>query len=401
MISSRSLSILHVHTLPILSGSGINTLLTMQGSRDRGYQVALVCASMGRLTQQAEEMGIAVHLAPQLNREIHVLNDMQAVFALQRLMRRNRFDVVHTHNSKAGFVGRLAARLAGIPLVAHTVHGFAFHDAEYAFRRGLFLCLERLAAHWCDGMIFISKSLLDWAERERIGRGVPKAVIYSGIDVTAFKTADGSQFRKEWGILPQQLAVGMVSKLWEGKGHDVLLRAWKGVLENLQMEPKPVLLIVGEGHLEAALRSRMSQLRLQGSVIFTGFRTDIPAVTAAIDIAVLPSLFEGMGRVVLEAMAAGKPIVASNTGGIPDLVQHGTNGLLVEAGDPEALKRALLEVLSTPTLRRRLAEGSRVGVRREYTASYMVEQIHQFYEEVQSVKYRGNRRMADISRGAE
>ena len=384
--STKPLSILHVHTLPIISGSGINTLLTMKGSRDRGHRVSIACASRGRLTEAVQDEGMEAHLISQLTKEIVPAQDIGAVLALKRLMRRRHFDLVHTHNSKAGFVGRLAARQAGVPVVIHTVHGFAFHDAESAVRRALFRSLERRAAKWCDGLIFISKPLLDWAEREEIGRRVPKAVIYSGIDVESFQSAAGADFRHSLGIAPETLVVGMISKLWEGKGHDVLFLAWKEVLKSLQTTPPPLLLVVGEGYLESGLRKQVAKLGLESTVIFTGFQSNVPEVMAATDVTVLPRLFEGMGRVVLEGMAAGKPVIASNVGGIPDLIRHGENGLLVQPGSPHALKVALLEVISKPHLRAKLAAGARAGFRPEFSAVYMVEHIHQFYNRARELK---------------
>jgi len=325
---------------------------------------------------------MAVYLVSRLRREVNPLMDPAAVLELSRIIGRHRFDLVHTHNSKAGFIGRLAAQRARVPTVVHTVHGFAFHDEESAFRRALFRGLERIAARWCDGMIFISKPLLDWAERERIGPGVPRTVIFSGIDVDAFRAADGKSFRRQWNIAPDRLVVGVVSKLWEGKGHEILLHAWKETLRDIRIAPEPLLLIVGEGYLEGKLKRHVSYLGLDTSVLFTGFQSDIPAVTAAIDIAVLPSLFEGMGRVVLEAMASGKAVIASDVGGIPDLVRHRENGLLVRPGDCESLKQALVELLSNAVLRTRLGENGFAGFRPQYSASYMVEQIHRFYEDL-------------------
>lgn len=392
MNQSARLSILHIHTLPVVSGSGINTLLTMMGSRDCGHDVALACSSPGRLTEEARKAGMAVYLIPHLAREIHPGRDLAAVMALRKLIRRHRFALVHTHNSKAGIVGRLGARQAGVATVIHTVHGFAFHDAEAPWWRVLYRSLERIASSWCDGMIFVSQPLAEWADRERIGLRVPKAVIYSGIDAHAFQSADGRKFRQEHKISVNRLVVGMVSKLWEGKGHDILLDAWKEVLEGNTVKPDPLLILVGEGHLDKALQSRATELNLDDSVLFTGFRDDIPAVTAAMDVAVLPSLFEGMGRAVLEAMAAAKPVVASRVGGIPDLVTHGTNGLLVQPGDRGSLARALLEILSDASLRSRLGRAALTGFRAEYSAAYMVDQIHRFYEQVRTCR-------SDASRG--
>jgi len=371
--------ILHIHTLPIISGSGINTLLTMKGALDRGFQPGLACESEGRLTDETRKAGIPVYLTPALGREVNLFKDPAAVVSLARLIRREKFDIIHTHNSKAGFIGRLAGRLAGVPLVIHTVHGFAFHDAESPGRRILFRTLERVAARWCDGIIFISKPLEEWANRERIGLRVPRRVIYSGIDVESFRRADPQTVRREFGIPSNRVVVGMISKLWEGKGHRSLLQAWHQIQPDWSGGDRPHLMIVGEGPLEDELKQRVRQLELTNSVTFTGFRADIPEVTSAVDVAVLPSEFEGMGRVVLEAMAAGKPVVASRVGGIPDLVRDGVNGLLVPPNDVAALAAALRKVLTDGALREQLSEGAADSLDRKYSSSAMIEQIHAFY----------------------
>lgn len=382
------LAILHVHTLPVVSGSGINTLLTMLGSKARGHRVAMACESAGPLTELAGREGLGIRIVPALGREVRPFRDLSAVIRIARLLRAEHFDVVHTHNSKAGFIGRLAGRLARTPLVIHTVHGFAFHDAESLGRRMVFRNLERLAAHWCDGMIFISQPLVDWADREAIRGKAPRTVIYSGIHISAFQKADGTAVREELRVKEGQFLVGIVSKLWEGKGHDLLLKAWKQILDRKDIHPSPVLAIVGGGHLESHLKALTARLGLQDSVRFTGFRTDVPEVTAALDISVLPSLFEGMGRVAIEAIAAGKPIVASGVGGIPDIVKDGVNGLLVPPGDERALETALHEVLTNDDLRNRLSANAEATVRPEYSSEWMVEQIHRFYEKAAEHKGR-------------
>ncbi|HEY2934930.1 MAG TPA: glycosyltransferase family 4 protein [Acidobacteriota bacterium] len=379
------LNILHVHTLPIISGSGINTLLTMIGSLERGHDVTLACAPGGRLVEKARQAGVRVEPIAELGNEINPVRDLAAVRSLSRLMKRGKYHLVHTHNSKAGFIGRLAARRSGVPVVIHTVHGFAFHDAESKMRRFLFRTLERMADRWCDGMIFISRPLKQWAQKEGIGRNLPQAVIYSGIDVNAFQAANGSAFRKAFGISDQQLVAGIVSKLWEGKGHDILLHAWREVLNTVRNH-SPLLLVVGEGNLEPSLKGLAERLGLGHSVIFTGFQEDVPSATAALDVSVLPSLFEGMGRVVLEAFAAGKPMVASKVGGIPDLLKHGENGFLVEPGNRASLVTALREILANSAVRERLASGARNSLRPEHSSRYMVEQIHRFYREVAQAK---------------
>jgi glycosyltransferase involved in cell wall biosynthesis len=378
---SKRESILHVHTVPVISGSGINTMLTMQGSLERGHDVSLVTQAPGPLTVQAEASGIRVFVISRMGREIRPIQDTLSVVELFRLIRRHRFSIVHTHNSKAGIVGRLAAWLARVPLVVHTVHGFSFHESETILRRALYRWIERLAAHWCHGLIFISQPLIDWADRERIGTGTPRSLIYSGINLEAFATADPATFRSKWHVAADRVVVGMVSKLWEGKGHSILLEAWRQVVAETPRQP-PLLVIVGHGPLEGQLRAQASELGITDSVLFTGFLEDTPRVTAAIDIAVLPSFFEGMGRVVLEAQAAGKPVVASRVGGIPDLIDDRVNGILVTAGDADSLAREITGLVNAPGRRKSLGANARRQMSPEYSATHMIKAIHSFYDEL-------------------
>jgi glycosyltransferase involved in cell wall biosynthesis len=375
-------SILHVHTVPVISGSGINTLLTMKGAVARGHRVALATQSEGPLCEASRESGIEVFTLREMGREVNVFQDLRSVLRLRKLIEREQFTIVHTHNSKAGVVGRLAARLAGTPLVVHTVHGFAFHDSETRARRFMYRWIERRAAAGCDGLIFISQPMVEWADREGIGTRKPRELIYSGIDIGAFASASPEPYRRRWGTGPDLLVVGIVSKLWDGKGHEVLLRAWRRVLRDTCGHP--LLVVVGQGPLEASLRAQAAELGIADSVLFTGFLSDIPGVTAALDISVLPSFFEGMGRVVLEAQAAGKPVVASGVGGLPDLIQDGTNGILVSPGDPIELADALIRLIGDRALRESMGRAARERMREDYSSDVMVERIHDFYDRLRN-----------------
>jgi glycosyltransferase involved in cell wall biosynthesis len=217
---------------------------------------------------------------------------------------------------------------------------------------------------------------------------VPRRLIYSGIDADLFRQANPLKVRAELQISPDCLVVAIISKLWEGKGHQVLFEAWKKIQDRWRTAagPKPKLLVVGEGPLDAALRQSATALNIATSVVFTGFRSDIPDVTAAIDVAVLPSAFEGMGRVVLEALAAGKPVVASRVGGIPDLIRHGDNGFLVPPNEVSILADSIELLLRDSRLRKVMAASAASSLERKHTASAMVEDIHAFYDEVAALK---------------
>jgi len=375
-----SKKVLHVHTLPVISGSGINTLLTMTGLDKNEFDVEFACAPGGPLAGAAIKAGITFHPIKHFRQPIDPVCDLLALFELVGLIRRNRYDIVHTHNSKAGFIGRLAAKIAGTPVIVHTIHGFAFHDFEKPWRRSLFIFLERMAAGWADSLIVISNPLRDWGLRLKIGKAEQYTAIYSGIDITAFqKSFDIAAVKAEFKISAGDKVVGMTAKLWPGKGHDNALAAAKEVLSKIAGVS---FVFVGDGELRSHLEQAAKKLGLEDKVIFTGFRDDIARLTAAFDIAILPSHFEGMGRSILEAMACAKPIIASRVGGIPDLVDDGINGILIPPNDSRALAQNLIKLLNDESMRRKLGAAAKEKVSVRYDVNTMVEQISRVYADL-------------------
>ena len=378
--------IIHIHTLPVISGSGLNTYLTMRGMDRTAYEVELACAPGGKLIDLIRGEGMKVRLFKNLVQPLHPLKDLLGLIDLTRFLRKQRYHIVHTHNSKAGFIGRLAARWAGVPIIVHTVHGFAFHDREPAWRQILFRNLERLASRWCDKMVFISQPLIDWALRDRITGREKIQKIYSGIELDHFEPVpDGEKkaLKEAWGIREEAPVVGIVSKLWEGKGHAILIHAFEGLKREI---PEAVLVIAGEGYLRDKLSDLVDRLGLKGSVLFTGFQMDVRRIIATFDVAVLPSFFEGMGRVLLEAMAMGKPVVASSVGGIPDLVHHGKTGFLVTPGSVSELKSGLLTLIRNKALAKEMGEEGRMRISEEFSAGRMAQSIEKLYRELLQTK---------------
>lgn len=371
---------MHVHTLPVISGSGINTFLTMKGLDRNKYEVDLACAPGGTLIDRVKEEGLGFFPINHFRQKISPLHDLLALFELTRLMRQKRYDIVHTHNSKAGFIGRLAAKIAGIPIIVHTIHGFAFHEYERPPRRVLFILLERLAARLCDKLITISEPLKEWGLRLKIGRPEKYVTIYSGIEAEKFKINININEKKgELGISSEEKVIGVVAKLWEGKGHETILEAAPQVIKEI---PDVRFLFVGEGYLRDRLKARVRKLGLSDKIIFTGFRTDIPEITATFDVALLVSLFEGMGRVLLEAMVLGKPVVATKVGGIVDVVRDGETGILIPPRDANALAKAIVTILKNEELARRMGEAGKRRIDERFTAKTMVEKISEVYEEL-------------------
>ncbi len=373
--------VLHIHTLPVISGSGINTFLTMEGMDKKIFDPELACAPGGRLIDLVRANNIKVWPIRNLVQPLNPLRDLFALMELFFFLKKRYYHIVHTHNSKAGFLGRLSARLARVPVVIHTVHGFAFHDQEPQWRRILFRNLERLASNWCDKVIFISQPLIEWALREKIIKEEKVTKIYSGIDLGKFHPVDNDEknrIREKWHIGQDDEVIGIVSKLWDGKGHDVLIKAFRDLKREIK---KAKLIIVGEGYLHDRLNDLVCGLGLKESVLFTGFQMDVSEIVASFDVAVLPSFYEGMGRVLLEAMAMEKPVVATRVGGIPDLVDDGINGILTTPGDVKELSKALRKILMDKGLASAMGREGRKKISLRFSSQLMVESIRSVYIE--------------------
>jgi glycosyltransferase involved in cell wall biosynthesis len=372
--------VLHVHALPVVSGSGINTFLTMRDVDRSRFDAELACAPGGDLENLVRDAGLTFHSFPNFVQPLDPINDLLALIRLTRFLFEKKYHIVHTHNSKTGFIGRLAGRMARVPVVIHTVHGFSFHDRETAWRRRLFRGLERMAARWCDRMIFISQPLIDWAVNENILRDRKIAAkIYSGIEIGQFRPAtarDKQKNRKKWEISENEPVVGIVSKLWEGKGHATLIESFSIVRKKMG---KGRLVVVGEGPIQGDLERLARRKGLQDLVIFTGFQKDVAAMISMFDVSVLPSFFEGMGRVLLESMAMGIAVIGSNVGGIPDLVRHGKEGFLVPPGDENALAAAIEALFEDPDFTEKMGRAGIERVSEKFSAKAMVRQIEALY----------------------
>lgn len=376
----KKIKVLHIHTLPVISGSGIHTLITIKGLNKSRYEVEFACAPGGSLIEEVKKERIKFQPINHFVQEINIFKDFRALMELIHLLKREKYDIIHTHNSKAGFLGRLAAKIVGIPIIVHTIHGFAFHEYERPPRRILFILLERLAARFSDKLVTVSEPLKEWGLRLNIGKPNKYVTIHDGIEVEKFKVnINIDEEKKELGIRPEEKVIGVVAKLWGGKGHETILEAAPRVIKEI---PNVKFLFVGEGYLRNRLEARVRELSLSDHVIFTGFRTDIPEITATFNIALLVSLFEGMGRVLLEAMVSGKPVIAAKVGGIVDVVRDGETGILIPPRDADALAKAIITILKDKRLAQKMGEAGKRRIDERFTAKTMVERISQIYEEL-------------------
>jgi glycosyltransferase involved in cell wall biosynthesis len=380
----KKVKILHLITRLVVGGSQDNTLLTIAGHDRTRFTVHLASNPEGVWIDRAVQATDTFHPLPHLNNPIHPTEDIKALTDLVHLLRRERFDLVHTHSSKAGILGRLAARMVGVPAVVHTIHGFPFHDFMPAWKRQLYINLERSIRPCTD--FFIPVCELNRQEAFKLGllSLENSQTVYSGIDFAKLDRPSNLQETRQQLEIPDGWnTIVMVGRLDDQKAPYYLIDAFSQVLNHY---PNTLLLFVGEGELEEQLQHQVRQLEIEKFVRFLGSREDVPEILKVADIFALSSLWEGLGRAMTEAMLVGKPVVVPNIYGIPETVHQNQTGLLFPAADVEQLAEHLIYLLQYPQERDRLGQKAQELTRKLFDAKLMVQNIEQIYEKVLSQK---------------
>ncbi len=306
-------------------------------------------------------------------RETRPFRDLKGLYHLCKFLRGSDYTLAHTHTSKGGFVGRLAARLAGVELIVHTVHGFAFHPESSALALFAYAALERLAAHCCDRIFTVSSFHRTWALSLGIGNPCQVIAIPNGIPpARVVPVRPVEHTRRELGLAPGEFAILSTFRLAKQKGLTDLVEAIAWVTSRTDRAIK--CLLAGEGPLKAVLQEQARRLGLQEQVLFLGFRTDVGDLLAVSDMVVLPSLHEGLSISLLEAMAAGKAVVTTTIGSTMEVLRHGETGLLVPTRRPDLLAQAILALAQDHELRTRLGTQARQAYEERYTAERMMKQ---------------------------
>ena len=314
-------------------------------------------------------------------RDIHPLRDILGVRRLYRFMREKKYDLVHTHTSKGGFVGRLSAWLAGVPNIVHTVHGFAFHEMSHPLQLHAYLLLERLAAHWCHRIVTVSEFHRHWALQLGIGTDQEVLAIPNGISRTQISTNKSShEIRTSLGIPNDEFVILSAGRLAHQKGLEYLIRGIP-ILE--KKTPKTFrIVLAGDGPLRECLDELVQKLGVQDRVIFLGFRRDIGNLLAATDIVVLPSLWEGLSIALLEAMAAKKPIITTSIGSNLEVTRNGQGALLVPPKNSLKLVEAIVQLGNSPVLAERYGRKGNELYRKYYTEEHMLDDYKNMYIEL-------------------
>jgi len=354
-------------------GGGQTALLLIAGNLDRsGFEVAISSGGEGPLAEEARRKGITyfpVSLGKRLS-----LGPLKEIAAA---LREHKTDILHTHGGIAGLYGRSAALRSGTPAIVHTLHGIHYLHYRNPFLRRLYVLLERRYSRSTGRLILVCQSDLRQARRHRLAPEEKMVVILNGTDVrTDVAVDDSARLRGELGWPPGRPVVGTVARLHRQKGVVTLLRATPKILSAC---PEARIAVVGDGPEGGRLRREAQRLSLEGRFFFLGERKDAAPVQSLFDIFVLPSLWEGLPFVLVEAAALGKPIVATAVDGVPEMLEHGKTGLLIPPNDASALADAVIRLLRDKDEARRLGETARRLVPPRFPLRRMIDQTQNLY----------------------
>jgi len=351
-VKGKKVRILQIITRLHVSGPALHAVLLTARLSEAGHETILVGGPVSKgadnIETYAEPYHVAPHVIPDLQRTTNLIANWRAYRELAQLIKDYQPDIVHTHTTTAGFLGRIAARQAGVPVIVHTLHAHPFRGYYTRWQSFLFVLLERIAARVSDSIITLSEGLRrELADRYHITRKSRITVLPLGFDLDKFAKTKRKQgeFLEKFNIPADAPLVGIVGRLVPVKNHRLFLRA--AVLIREQM-PDVRFVIVGDGSLQTKLIQQAEDAGISDAVIFAGWQQDMPPIYSDLDVLVLSSWNEGTPVPIIEAIAAGCPVVATRVGGVPDLLDGGKLGTLVASDDSKSLAHAVVETLNNP-----------------------------------------------------
>ena len=367
--------ILHLITKLPYGGAQDNTLLSIEGMDKAAFAVDLASSPGGDWDQRARQAARRRFEIKHLRRDMAPVSDLLAIRELVHLLRRERYDLLHTHSSKAGLLGRIAGRIARVPIIVHTVHGFPFNDQTFSPRmQQVYLNLERFGAHLCDQLIMVAELNRQEALTRGVGREAQMVVIRSGLDLTRFTgLPDKMAVRAQLDLPADAFVVGNIARVAACNGPNQLAELASQLVKR---HPNLYFLIAGDGKLLPQLRARVGAAP---RIKLLGYREDVPALLSAMDVFVSTNLWGGLGRSITEALAAGLPTVAFPVNGVPELIQPGKTGLHAPVGNASAMADRVTWIMTNPQEAQRLGVAGQKLVYEHYSAQRMVTDLDRLY----------------------
>jgi glycosyltransferase involved in cell wall biosynthesis len=361
-------------------GGGVQVILPVAAAaRERGWRVGIL-TSDPQFQREIQAAGVEVVDLDIIRRSINPYYDLRDTAKLVSLLRREPYTIVHTHTSKGGMIGRLAASLAGVPVVVHTVHGFAFDDSSSPAAKLVYGTLERVASRGCDSVVTVSQYHRELALRRNICAPDKVVAVPNGLDAArSVRRRPAAEVRRELGIADELIVLCPV-RIAASKGLEYLIQSVGGIRARIGGRFR--ILIAGEGTLRPSLEALAAATNAGANLCFLGFRSDLGDLLGAADLVVLPTLFEGLSISLLEAMSAGKPVITTAIPSNVEVLGPDQAGVLVPVRDPAAIAEAVARLAADPALAATLGRRAMQVWRRSYTGSRMVAAYMNLYDEL-------------------
>lgn len=390
MTTHQPIKVLHLITRLIVGGAQENTVYTARLLDPHLFDVEVICGpqtgSEGSLITEAIQSGVKLSVLPELVRELNPIKDFIAFLKVFLILRKNRYLIIHTHSSKAGIIGRLAAKLAGTPIILHTIHGWSFHDYMPRLRKHLFILLEKLTATFTRRLIVVTKKDINKGLRHGIGRPQQYLLVRSAIPLEEFieNAPNKNEVRKSLGIPVNAPVVGTVGRLSPQKNP----LDWIDIAARIAIQqPNCYFLLVGDGPMKGIVEQRIREYNLQDQFILTGLRRDIPYLLSAFDVFLLTSLWEGLPRVIPQAMCREVPIVAFASDGVAEVIMHKKTGLLCQPGELDRAAQYCLKLLHSIDLREKIIKEAKRIATEQFDLRTMIQQLETLYLECIGEKF--------------
>ena len=384
---NRKIKVAHIIARMIAGGADENTLFTIQGLDKTKYEIDLITGEEVDKNILNEEKNYPFNIIQikGLKWKLNFFHDPIVLLKLIKLLKEKRYDIVHTHTTKAGILGRIAAHISGVPVIVHGLHGSTFQAFNSRLLNWLLFLFEKMTSRFTDAYISVSKVLSENYIEKGIGNKNNHFTVYSGMDLAKFinagKRMNVKKKYEELGIDGGDFLIGNVARLEDRKGHQFLFDAFKKILEERE-SGNLKLLIVGEGNKRNYLENYVKELNLESKVIFTGYREDVEELMAMMDIFVLTSLREGLPRVLVQAAAVGKPSIAFNVDGVSETIKDNYNGFLVEPGNIEQLTNQIKKYINNRELISLHGIKGREFIGNKWSITGMVDRVNRIYQEL-------------------
>lgn len=381
MTTTKRIRVAHLITNFAIGGAQDYMLLIVRGLDRKKYEPYIIGRMEGEWTNVLQSIP-DVHIVdiPALRREVSLFNDVRSIFQIKKFCEENHIDILHTHSSKPGVVGRLGGTFGKAKAIVHTIHGFSFHEFMPRWKRLLFILIERSMYFFTTVLLLYSEQNKITANKLRIRAKRSVETFYYGIDYSSFEeTPDKRLLRSSLGLNDNDYVIGFSGRFSEQKALHILISAFAKLYSR---HPEIRLLLVGDGPLRKSLEAQARALGIQSAVHITGFRSDVPQLLRVMNLFVMTSLWEGLSRSLVEAMYAKLPVVATNVGGTSDAVRNDETGWLIEPNDVEDAARAILEAIENPSLAEQYAKRAYEWARTTFEVSKMHSRMDELYTKI-------------------